>query len=106
MSHLQVISSLLDGKNYYFEPANLFVMVLVKKELWTTCMGGFIPIWNKIQNLQTVSGSLRPWVVSVGSFRPAGSFWQMFFFDSALIGGSFRPEFLGGSFRQVYAGGR
>ena len=34
-----------------------------------------------------------------GLFRP-------FFVVSALIGGSFRPDFLGGSFRQVYDDGR
>ena len=49
------------------KPANVFVMVFVK-HLWT--MGGFLPIWNKIQNLETVSGSFRPLVVSVLSFRP------------------------------------
>ena len=51
--------------------------------------GRFLPIWNKIQNLETVSGSFRPWVVSVGSFRPE-PFRQFFFVVSALIGGPFR----------------
>ena len=48
--------------------------------------GLFLPIWNKIQNIETVSGSFRPWVVSVGSFRPI-------FAVSAMIGGVFRPDF-------------
>ena len=65
----------------------------------------FLPIWNKVQNLETVSGSFRPWVVSVGSFRPE-SFQPFFFVVSALIGGSIRSDFIGGSFRQVIAGGR
>ena len=49
------------------EPANLFLLVFVKT-LWS--MGGFLHILNKIQNLETESGSFRPCVVSVGSFRP------------------------------------
>ena len=87
------------------EPANLYVMLLLfffVKSLWT--MGCFLPIWNKIQNLEALSESFRPWVASVGSFRPES--FRPFFVVSALIGGSFRSDFLGGSFRQVYAGGR
>ena len=50
------------------------------------CYSPAQPMWNKIQNLETVSVSFRPWVVSVGSFRP-------FFVVLASIGGSFRPDF-------------
>ena len=57
-----------------------------------------------MQNLEAVSGSFRPWVFSVRSFRPE-SFWPIFVV-LVLIDGPFRPEFLDGSFRQVYAGGR
>ena len=59
-------------------------------------MGGFSPIWNKIQNLETVSGAFRPWVVSVGSFRPES--FRPFFVVSALIFGSIRPDFEVGRF--------
>ena len=62
----------------WLEPANLFVIVIVKA-LWT--MGFFLPIWNKIQNLEMVFGSFR-W----------GHFGQ-FFVVSALIDRSFRAEF-------------
>ena len=46
---------------------------------------------NKIQNLETVSGSFQPWVVSVGLFRPES--FRPIFVVSALIGGSFWPDF-------------
>ena len=54
-------------------------------------MAGIVPIWNKIQNLETVSGSFWPWVVSVGSVRPES--FRPIFVVSALIGGPFRPDF-------------
>ena len=44
-------------------------------------MGFVLPIWNKIQNLETISGSSPP--ESLGQFSVV----------SALIGGSFRPDF-------------
>ena len=44
------------------------------------------PIWNKSQNLETVSGSFRPWSIWLGHF---GHFLVV----TTLIDGSFRPDF-------------
>ena len=45
-------------------------------------------IWNKIQYLETVSGSFRPWSVHFGL-----SHFGHILVVTTLIGGSFRPDF-------------
>ena len=48
-------------------------------------------IWNKIQNLETVSGSFRPWSFWSGHFGQ--SHFGQLLVVTTLIGGSFQPYF-------------